>query len=88
MAEKKINKWVFMLIATILNLVLVLGLFVLLMVISSFICTSLALPETVVIYVPFLVIILSFILSFVIYNKVMKWAVKKWDLESAFNNRK
>ena len=88
MAEKKINKWVFMLIATVLNLVLVLGLFVVLMIASSFICSALSLPETVVIYVPFLVIILSFILSFVIYNKVMKWAVKKWNLESAFNTRK
>ena len=88
MAEKKINKWVFMLIATLLNLVLVLGLFLVLMVAASFISSAFSLPETVAIYLPFLVIILSFILSFLIYNKVMKWAVKKWDLERAFDNRK
>ena len=84
MGEKKVNKWVFMLLATLFNLALVLGLFVVLMVISSLICNALSVPETIVIYVPFVV---SFILSFIIYNKVMKWAVKKWNLNEAFEKR-
>ena len=87
MGGRKLNKWVFMLLATIFNLALVLGLFVVLMVVSSLICNALSVPDTVVIYVPFAVIILSFILSFLIYNKVMKWAVKKWNLNEAFEKR-
>ena len=85
MAEKKMNKWVFMLLATLFNLALVLGFFVIFMVIASLICNAL---DTVVIYVPFVVIVLSFVLSFIIYNKVMKWAVNKWNLNEAFEKRK
>ena len=66
---------------------IVLGLFVVLTVISSLICSALSVPETIVIYVPFVVIVASFILSFLIYNKVMKWAVKKWNLNEAFEKR-
>lgn len=87
MGEKKVNKWVFLLIATVFNLALVLGLFVILMVVSSLICNALSVPDTIVMYVPFIVIVLSFILSFLIYNKVMKWAVKKWNLNEAFEKR-
>ena len=48
MAEKKMNKWVFMLLATLFNLALVLGFFVIFMVIASLICNALAVPDTVV----------------------------------------
>ena len=88
MAEKKMNKWVFMLLATLFNLALVLGFFVIFIVIASLICNALAVTDTVVIYVPFVVIVLSFVLSFIIYNKVMKWAVNKWNLNEAFEKRK
>ena len=88
MGVKKVNKWVFMLLATLFNLALVLGLFVVLMVLSSLICNALGAPDTVVMYVPFVVIVASFILSFVIYNKVMKWAMKKWNIAEAFDKRR
>ena len=66
MGEKKVNKWVFMLLATLFNLALVLGLFVVLMVISSLICNALSVPETLVVSVRLVVVVGSFSLSCVI----------------------
>ena len=88
MGEKKINKWVFMLLATLFNLVLVIGIFIALVVISTLICNALALSGTVVLYASLASMVLSFVLSFVIYNKVMKWALKKWNLEDEFTRRR
>ena len=88
MGEKKINKWVFMLLATLFNLVLVIGIFIALVVISTLVCNALSLSGTVVLYASLASMVLSFVLSFVIYNKVMKWAVNKWNLNEAFEKRK
>ena len=71
MGEKKINKWVFMLLATLFNLVLVIGIFIALVVISTLICNALSLSGTVI-----------------LYSKVMKWALKKWNLEEEFTRRR
>ena len=88
MGEKKINKWVFMLLATLFNLVLVIGIFIALVVISTLVCNALSLSGTVILYASLASMVLSFVLSFVIYNKVMKWAVNKWNLNEAFEKRK
>ena len=88
MGEKKINKWVFMLLATLFNLVLVIGIFIALVVISTLVCKALSLSGTVVLYASLASLVLSFVLSFVIYNKVMKWALKKWNLEEEFTRRR
>ena len=88
MGEKKINKWVFMLLATLFNLVLVIGIFIALVVISTLICNVLSLSGTVILYASLASMVLSFVLSFVIYNKVMKWALKKWNLEEEFTRRR
>ena len=88
MGEKKINKWVFMLLATLFNLVLVIGIFIALVVISTRICNALSLYGTVILYASLASMVLSFVLSFVIYNKVMKWALKKWNLEEEFTRRR
>ena len=70
MGEKKINKWVFMLLATLFNLVLVIGIFIALVVISTLVCNALSLSGTVVLYASLASMVLSFVLSFIIYNKV------------------
>ena len=88
MGEKKINKWVFMLLATLFNLVLVIGIFIALVVISTLVCNVLSLSGTVILYASLASMVLSFVLSFVIYNKVMKWALKKWNLEEEFTRRR
>ena len=88
MGEKKINKWVFMLLATLFNLVLVIGIFIALVVISTLVCHALSLSGTVVLYASLASMVISFVLSFLIYNKVMKWALKKWNLEEEFTRRR
>ena len=88
MGEKKINTWLFMLLATLFNLVLVIGIFIALVVISTLVCNALSLSGTVVLYASLASMVLSFVLSFVIYNKVMKWALKKWNLEEEFTRRR
>ena len=60
MGEKKINKWVFMLLATLFNLVLVIGIFIALVVISTLVCNALSLSGTVVLYASLASMVLSF----------------------------
>lgn len=88
MSEKKINKWVFMALATLFNLALCIALFIVLVVLVTFVAIKLNASDTVMLYGSLGALTLSFILSFVIYNKVMKWAIKKWNLEEVFEKRR
>lgn len=78
--SKKTNSLVFMLVATLLNLVLLVIFFIIGMVLISLFAN--AYPDSSMIPVLMVVVFLAAIAgSFLIYSKIVKWANKKYSLE-------
>lgn len=74
-------KWaIFILLGTILNLTLVVGLFLLLTTLSKMILGNDADPDTVRTFFV-IVLMVSLFGSFGLYGVILRWADKKWDLE-------
>lgn len=78
--NKKANSLVFMLVATLVNIILLalfftIGLLVLNFIASRFPNSSLV-PALILI-----VFIGAIVLSFLVYSRLVKWATKKFDLE-------
>lgn len=81
MSEKKINPILFMILATLFNLVLIAVIFVLLTLVMSFVSSFFNMNEGLYTISYILVIVLTFVFSFLIYAKVMKIVSKKWQLD-------
>lgn len=78
--NKKLNTVLFMLGGTVLNIVLMLGLFVLFLFLGNKVLT----PETsanLKMLVFLLIMGFSVVGSFFIYSKIIKFITKKWNLE-------
>ncbi|MBF9015393.1 MULTISPECIES: leader peptide processing enzyme [unclassified Oceanispirochaeta] len=78
--NKKLNTILFMLGGTVLNVVLMLGLFVLFLFLGNKVLT----PETgsnVKMLIFLLIIGFSVVGSFFLYSKIIKAITKKWNLE-------
>jgi hypothetical protein len=78
--NKKLNTVLFMLGGTVLNIVLMLGLFVLFLFLGNKVLT----PETsanLKMLVFLLIMGFSVVGSFFIYSKIVKFITKKWNLE-------
>lgn len=77
--SKKTNSLLFMLIATVLNLLLLIVLFVLGFIILSFL--PIQDNQSLLMLGIAVVFILSIVLSFLLYSKIVKWAIAKFNLE-------
>ncbi len=78
--NKKVNTILFMLAGTVLNIVTMLGLFLILLFAANLVLT----PETdstIKMVVFLLVITLSVLGSFFLYSRLVKWINEKWDLD-------
>lgn len=78
--KKKVNTLLFMVLATIFNLVLILVFFLILSFTLTYTASRVEISDGLYTILAALVIVISFILSFIIYRKVILWASKKWDL--------
>ena len=83
--NKKANSVIFMIVATVVNIILMGALFIVGLVILNLIAS--AFPDTALIPALILIVFigaiaLSFmLLSFMLYSRLVKWAMKKFDLE-------
>lgn len=77
--KKKVNTFVFMVAATLLNLLLILAFFLIFSSILTFTASRVEISDSLYTILAALVIILSFILSFLVYKKIIVWASGKWD---------
>ncbi len=78
--NKKLNTAIFMIAGTILNIVLMLGLFIFFLYLGNLILT----PDTangLKMTVFFLIMVLSVGLSFFIYSRLIRFLSRKWNLE-------
>ncbi len=78
--NKKVNTLLFVLAGTIVNILLMLGLFILFLFLGNLVLT----PETdsAIKLLVFLVIIgLSVVGSFLIYSRIVNFIIKRWKLE-------
>jgi len=78
--NKKLNTILFMLGGTVLNIVLMLGLFLLFLYLGNMVLT----PETdsnIKMLVFLLIIGFSVVGSFFLYSRIVKYISKKWNLE-------
>lgn len=89
--NKKLNTVLFMLGGTVVNIVLMLGLFILFLFLGNKVLT----PETsanIKMLIFLLIMGFSVVGSFFIYSKIVKFVTKKWNLEEymhpIFSNRK
>ncbi len=81
---KKANTVLFMVVMTIVSLLIMLICFTVFTAIVLFIgnkVPSLQENQTFITLSVLMIFVFSTALSFFIYNKLVKWAVKKWDLE-------
>lgn len=86
--KKKINTIVFMIGATLFNIVLIVGFFLLLMILLSLLMKVVNISENLFSILSVVVIILSFVLSFIVYRKVMMIVNEKWDIGSKGSMRR
>lgn len=77
--KKKVNATLFMILATLFNLALILVFFLILSSILTYTAQRVEMSDGLYTILAALVIIISFILSFLIYKKVIIWASKRWD---------
>ena len=78
--KKKINTVLFMVIATLFNVALIFIFFILLMLLLSLIMKYTNMGENAFTIGSVIVIVLSFVLSFLVYKKAVEWANNKWDI--------
>ena len=78
--NKKANSVIFMIVATVVNIILMGVLFIVGLVILNLIAS--AFPDTALIPALILIVFIGAIaLSFMLYSRLVKWAMKKFDLE-------
>lgn len=78
--NKKVNTLLFMLAGTVVNIVLMLGLFILFLFLGNLVLT----PETdssIKLLVFLMIIGLSVVGSFLIYSRIVKFVTTRWNLE-------
>lgn len=78
---KKISKGKFLALATLFCLLLVVVMFFISFGIALLLINFFPILKNYIPYVVIGVILLTFVLTFVIYNKAIKWAMKKWKVE-------
>ncbi len=86
--KKKVNTVVFMIVATVVNILLVLFFFVLLSALLAFLSSKIELSDSLYMILAGLDIMLSFVLSLLVYRKLFDWASGKWDFSSMERRRK
>ncbi|MBQ0072193.1 MAG: leader peptide processing enzyme [Spirochaetales bacterium] len=86
--DKKMNPFVFMLIATLFNIALILVLFIAFMVIISLLGNALNLGDNVYSILVLACFIGAFAGAFFIYKKFVVWATKKWNVDESLFKRK
>lgn len=85
---KKINKWVFMLLATLFNVLLMVVIFLILFVAMTALSAKIPFMQEYITYFMLAALIITFVLAFVLYKKILTWAMKKWNLEEAMSNKR
>ena len=89
--NKKANTIVFMLVATVLNVGLMVGIFGILTVLDLLLLAPRISPQANQ-FVFIIIIIITMALTFFLYHRIIKWLTKKWNLEERlgpiFGNRK
>lgn len=81
MAEKKkLNPVLFIILATILNLVLIFVFFLVLTFLMALILSKTEVSDGLYTALSLFVIILSFLLSFLVYKKILVLVNRKWDI--------
>lgn len=78
---KKGNTAIFMLVATVLNLVLLSVFFIVGLLIVNYLVTLFPESETFGVLMIFLLFIGAIAGSFFVYTRIVNWAVVKWNLE-------
>ena len=78
--NKKLNTFIFLLVGTVINILVMLILLVGLLYLSGFILTA-ETDEKVKTIVFFAIVLFSVIGSYFIYSRIVKAINKKWDLE-------
>lgn len=78
--NKKLNTFIFLLVGTVINILVMLILLVGLLYLSGFILTA-GTDEKVKTIVFFAIVLFSVIGSYFIYSRIVKAINKKWDLE-------
>ncbi len=79
--KKKINTPLFMVLATLLNLALVAGVFILLVLFLAFINSKVvAFSSDVFMLLLGVAVIVSFIIALFLYKKILTLLSRKWDL--------
>ncbi len=86
--KKKVNTALLMVILTLLNLLLIVVIFLVLSVILGLIAAKTGMSDSLYTVLAMVVITLSFVLSFLIYRKIVAWAGKKWDLGRGRDKRR
>ncbi len=79
--SKKTNSLVFMLLATVVNLILMVVLFIVGFVIIGILLTKYPALESAMFVLTLLVFVFAIFGSFFIYSRVVKWATNKFSLE-------
>lgn len=78
--NKKANSVIFMIVATVVNIVLMAVFFLVGLVVLNLLAS--AFPDTALIPALILIVFIGAIaLSFMLYSRLVKWAMKKFDLE-------
>lgn len=81
MAEKKkLNPVLFIILATILNLVLIFVFFLVLTFLTALVLSKVEVSDGLYTAISLFVIILSFLLSFLVYKKILVLVNRKWDI--------
>lgn len=92
MPSKKTNTFLFMLIGTVVNIVLLLFFIVFGFVLLSVLAARVPSIADSLGILSILVLVLALVLSFLIYSRLLKWATKKYALEEnlspLFSSRK
>lgn len=78
--KKKINTPLFMVLATLLNLALVAGVFILLVLFLAFINSRVAFSSDVFMLLLGVAVIVSFIIALFLYKKILTLLSRKWDI--------
>lgn len=79
--SKKSNSIVFMLVATVVNILLLIVFFILGFLLLNWIASTFPAAESMLSVLMLVVFILAIVLSFIVYSKLVKWANNKFNLE-------
>lgn len=82
--SKKISRGMFMFLCTIFSILLMVGVFFTLYGLVMLICYFFSFLKDYILYIMLGVIIATIIITLIIYSKVIKWVIKKWNLEEEF----